>query len=171
MELLADLQRHLDGNPGHRIRLRPWPGTATIQDVVTMDVCVESADNTVVGNQTPKRHERCHVQLEEYFDFLAEDDIRIKGTRIGIESVLYAHLHGSQSPQAIAARFPALRLEQVYATITYYLHNEDAVRQYLANWLEHGRRMRDRQAKSPSPAVARMRQTKVDRRMATPAEN
>ncbi len=111
------------------------------------------------------------MQLAEYFDFLAEDDIRIKGTRIGIESVLYAHLHGSQSPQAIAARFPSLSLEQVFATITYYLHNEDTVRQYLANWLEHGCRMRDRQAKSPSPAVARMRQTKADRPVAAPAEN
>ena len=25
------------------------------------------------------------MQIEDYFNFLAEDDIRIKGTRIGIE--------------------------------------------------------------------------------------
>ncbi len=34
---VADLQDHLDGIPAHRIRLRPWPGTATVQDVVRMD--------------------------------------------------------------------------------------------------------------------------------------
>ncbi len=34
---MADLQDHLDGIPAHRIRLRPWPGTATVQDVVLMD--------------------------------------------------------------------------------------------------------------------------------------
>lgn len=34
---MADLQEHLDGIPAHRIRLRPWPGTATVQDVVRMD--------------------------------------------------------------------------------------------------------------------------------------
>ena len=34
---VADLQEHLDGIPAHRIRLRPWPGTATVQDVVRMD--------------------------------------------------------------------------------------------------------------------------------------
>jgi Uma2 family endonuclease len=34
---VADLQDHLDGIPAHRIRLRPWPGTATVQDVVLMD--------------------------------------------------------------------------------------------------------------------------------------
>ena len=30
------------------------------------------------------------MQLEDYFDFLAADDIRLKGSRIGIESILYA---------------------------------------------------------------------------------
>ncbi len=34
---VADLQDHLDGIPAHRIRLRPWPGTATVQDVMRMD--------------------------------------------------------------------------------------------------------------------------------------
>ncbi len=33
------------------------------------------------------------MQLEDYFDFLAEDDIRLKGTRIGIETVLCEHIH------------------------------------------------------------------------------
>ena len=27
--------------------------------------------------------------IEEYFEFLADDDIRVKGTRVGIESILY----------------------------------------------------------------------------------
>ena len=29
---------------------------------------------------------------EGYFDFLGEDDIRIKGTRVGIEGVLYEYV-------------------------------------------------------------------------------
>jgi hypothetical protein len=44
------------------------------------------------------------MQLEDYFDFLASDDIRIKGSRIGIESVLYEYIHREQSPEAIATR-------------------------------------------------------------------
>ena len=35
------------------------------------------------------------MQIEDYFDFLAEDDIQIKGTRIGIESVLYEYIYNS----------------------------------------------------------------------------
>jgi uncharacterized protein (DUF433 family) len=40
--------------------------------------------------------------LEDYFDFLADDDIRIKGTRVGIETVLDDYIHRGQSPEAIA---------------------------------------------------------------------
>jgi hypothetical protein len=39
------------------------------------------------------------MQLEDYFDFLAPDDIRVKGTRIGIESILYEFIHRAQSPE------------------------------------------------------------------------
>ena len=52
------------------------------------------------------------MQLEDYFDFLAADDIRLKGTRIGIETVLYDFIYGSQSPEGIVARYPSLTIEQ-----------------------------------------------------------
>jgi uncharacterized protein (DUF433 family) len=99
------------------------------------------------------------MQLEDYFDFLAPDDIRLKGTRIGIETVLYEYLHGSQSPEVIAQRY-SVSLEQVHATITYYLHNEETLRAYLTAWLEHGRQMRQQQDRSPSDAVTRLRAVK-----------
>lgn len=97
------------------------------------------------------------MELETYFDFLASDDIRVKGTRIGIETILYEYIHRSQSPEAIAARYPSLTLEQVYATITYYLHNREAVTAYLEDWLEHGRRMREEQERNLPPVVIKLR--------------
>ena len=103
------------------------------------------------------------MQLEEYFDFLAPDDIRLKGTRIGIESVLYEYLHRSLRAEEIAERFPGLTLEQVYATILYYLHNEEAVSAYFADWLEHGRRGREEQQRNPPPLVEKLRQFKAER--------
>ena len=89
------------------------------------------------------------MQLEEYFDFFAKNDIRIKGTRIGIETVLYDFIHRSRSPEEIANTYPSLKLEQVYATILYYLHNKEAVSTYLADWLEWSREMRRQQAANP----------------------
>lgn len=100
--------------------------------------------------------------LEDYFDFLAADDIRIKGTRIGIESVLYEYIHRGQTAEAIAERFHTLSLEQVYATILYYLHNRDAVEAYLSEWLEFSRQVREEQERNPSPAVTRLRQMKTE---------
>jgi uncharacterized protein (DUF433 family) len=103
------------------------------------------------------------MQLEEYFDFFAKDDIRIKGTRIGIETVLYDFIHRSLSPLAIANTYPSLTLEQVYATILYYLHNEEAVSKYLADWMEWSREMRRQQAADPSPEIQRVRKIKAEK--------
>lgn len=103
------------------------------------------------------------MQLEEYFDFFAQDDIRIKGTRIGIETVLYDFINRSQSPQEIVNTYPSLKLEQVYATILYYLHNKEAVTTYLTNWMEWSREMRRQQAANPSPEIQRLRRIKAER--------
>ena len=90
------------------------------------------------------------MQLEDYFEVLVPEDIRIKGTRVGIETVLYEYIHRGQTPEQIAARFDALTLEQVYATILYYLRDREAVSAYLAAWLEYGERARAAQARDPA---------------------
>ena len=101
------------------------------------------------------------VQLEDYFEFLAPDDIRLKGSRIGIESVLYEYIHREQSPEAIADRFPLLTIEQIYATILYYLRNRAAVDAYLADWLAYGRKAREEQRRNPPPVVVRLQALKA----------
>ncbi len=103
------------------------------------------------------------MQLEDYFDILADNDIRIKGTRVGIETVLHDFLYWKRAPEEIAQSYPTLTLEQVYATILYYLHNQEIATQYLNNWQEHGQRMREEQRLNPSPAALRLRQLKVER--------
>jgi len=103
------------------------------------------------------------MQLEEYFDFLSEDDIRLKGTRVGIETVLYDYIHRQRSPEVIAQTYPSLTLEQVYATILYYLQNEETVSKYLADWLEWGREMRRQQNQNPLPESQRLKKIKEER--------
>ena len=90
-------------------------------------------------------------------------DIRIKGTRIGIESVLYEYIHREQSPEAIVKIFPSLTLEKVYATILYYLQNKQTINGYIAEWLEYGQQMREEQDRNPPPVVVRMRELKNQR--------
>ncbi|BBC24682.1 DUF433 domain-containing protein [Pseudanabaena sp. ABRG5-3] len=60
--------------------------------------------------------------LEDYFDFLRPDDIRLKGHRIGIQDVIKYYLSG-YSPEEILEELPSLNLEKIYAVITYYWRN------------------------------------------------
>ena len=106
------------------------------------------------------------MQLEDYFDFQAEDDIRLKGTRIGIESVLYEYIHRGQTAETIASRFRTLSLEQVYATILYYLHNQEQVNAYMADYLEYCRKAREAYEKNPPPVVVRLRKLLAEREAA-----
>jgi uncharacterized protein (DUF433 family) len=108
------------------------------------------------------------MQLEDYFDFFAPDDIRLKGTRIGIESVLFEYLHRAQSPESIAEKLPTVTLEQAYATILYYLHNQTAVSRYLSDYLAYCQHAREQQAREQPPAVARLRQIKENAAAAQP---
>ena len=103
------------------------------------------------------------MQLEEYFDFLGPDDIRIKGTRVGIETVLYDFIHRRRSAEEIAASYPSVSLEQVYATILYYMRNRKRVERYLEAWLEWGKRMRAEQDRNPPPVVVRLRAAKAEK--------
>jgi uncharacterized protein (DUF433 family) len=111
------------------------------------------------------------MQLEDYFVFLGSDDIRIRGTRVGIETVLHDYLKGGRRPEEIAASYPTLELEQVYATILYYLHNLEAVSRYMDEWYEFGRRMREEQERNPPPGVPRLRKLLEEREAAGQRES
>lgn len=55
----------------------------------------------------------------------------IVGTRVSLDSVVYAFLAG-QSAESIAQSFPALTLEQVYGSITFYFCTRMEIDTYLA---------------------------------------
>ncbi len=101
--------------------------------------------------------------LEDNFMFLAENDIRLKGTRVGIETILYEYIHNGKMPVVIADHYYTPTLEQIYATILYYLQNQEKVGAYLDNYLEYCRKAREEQAKNPSPAVIRLRKLIAER--------
>jgi uncharacterized protein (DUF433 family) len=103
------------------------------------------------------------TQLEDYFDFLGEDDIRIRGHRVGIEHVLYEHINRGKTPEEIVELFPSLNLEKIYATILYYHRNKPAVEKYLTEWIEFGRRARAHQQRNPTPAMLKLRKLKLKR--------
>jgi uncharacterized protein (DUF433 family) len=98
------------------------------------------------------------MQLEDYFDLMAPNDIRVKGTRVGIETILWDYLDLGLFPEQIAARYRTLSLEQVYATLTYYWRNREQVEAYLHAVEKELERQRQEQDLHPSPAVQRLRE-------------
>jgi len=103
------------------------------------------------------------MQLEDYFVFLAANDIRLKNTRIGIETVLYDYIYRNRTPEEITKTYPSLTLEQVYATILYYLHNKEQIAKYIADWLEWGHQVREEQKRNPLPISEKLHQLRSER--------
>ena len=59
-----------------------------------------------------------------------ERTYRIAGTRVSLDSVVYAFQRGA-SPESIQRSFPSLTLEQIYGAITFYLSHQEEIDQYL----------------------------------------
>ena len=66
----------------------------------------------------------------------ADGVIRVAGTRVTLDTMIDTFMTGA-SPEEIAQDFPVLRLDDVYAVITYYLRHRAEVDAYL-----HERRIR-----------------------------
>ncbi|MEM9542536.1 MAG: DUF433 domain-containing protein [Cyanobacteria bacterium P01_E01_bin.42] len=101
-------------------------------------------------------------QLRDYFTFLRSDDIRIRGTRIGIEQILYEYIYNQKSAEAIDLLFHTVTLEQIYATILYYFQNREEVTQYVENWLKYCENAEAEHDKNPPPVVARLLKLKAE---------
>jgi uncharacterized protein (DUF433 family) len=129
-----------------------------------VEVVVLVPEATAINEDKPS-DEANHqaTQLEDYFSFLRPDDIRLKGTRIGIETILYEYLFRARTPEEIANIYTSLTLEQVYATILYYLHNKEAVGKYITEWLEWGEKMQEEQRRNPRPVYEKIRKLRAAR--------
>jgi uncharacterized protein (DUF433 family) len=57
--------------------------------------------------------------------------VRIADTRIPLERVIESFLAGL-TPEQIAQNFDALKIEDIYAVINYYLHHRDEVEKYIS---------------------------------------
>jgi len=60
----------------------------------------------------------------------ADGVIRVAETRVTLDTVIDTFLTGA-SPEEIAQDFPVLRLDDIYAVLTYYLRHRDLVDLYL----------------------------------------
>lgn len=111
------------------------------------------------------------MQLEDYFEFEkfdAMEKIRVKGTRVPIE-VLLDEFNEGIAPEKIQEHYPTVTREQVYATITYYLHHQQTVDAYIERSKELAEKAYQewKQTHKVSPLEERLHQL---RRGSTPSE-
>jgi uncharacterized protein (DUF433 family) len=71
--------------------------------------------------------------MEMSKDYVTQTDgaYRIAGTRVSLDSVVYAWLNGL-SPESIVDTYPTLTLEQVHGALAYYLAHQEDIDQYLS---------------------------------------
>lgn len=75
---------------------------------------------------------------------IVEDAYRVAGTRVSLDSIVYAFLEG-QTAESIAQAFPTVTLEQVYGAIAFYLANSSEIDAYLAEGEAQYEKMRQEQ--------------------------
>lgn len=112
------------------------------------------------------------MQLEDYFEFekfnfpeMGEvERIRVKGTRIGIEHIIDFYNEGDSPERIFQAYRHSLTLEQVYATITYYLHNRATVDDYIRRGNEVAEKnYQEFKSREPPEAIKRLRALKAQK--------
>lgn len=88
---------------------------------------------------------------DQYVTKLANGAYRVAGTRVSMDSVVYAFWRG-ESPESITDSFPALTLEQVYGAIAYYLGHRAEIDAYLEQGEAEFEKLR-RRAREANPSL------------------
>jgi uncharacterized protein (DUF433 family) len=104
----------------------------------------------------PEKTERIPLRMD------AHGALRVGGTQVTLDVLMDAYDQGA-TPEQITQKFGELRLDDVYAVITYYLRHTVEVRAYLAARSHEADDLR-RQAEAASPpGVLRERLLKAKR--------
>ena len=92
------------------------------------------------------------MDVQDYFEFIDETSIRIKGHRVYIDEVLEERLQGKE-PEEILCCFPRLPLEKIYATLLYYEANKTEVEAYLERVRQQKRKSEKEWQRTQGPTL------------------
>ena len=105
------------------------------------------------------------MNWSDYFEEVTGGEIRIKGSRIAIDTIVEQYNSGS-TPEEMAGTYQSISLAQIYVTIAYYLSNRAQVDAYI----EEGYRIIDEfiRNQDKNPALVRLKKLK-DEKLSIPA--
>lgn len=93
------------------------------------------------------------------FTVTEQGTIRISGTRVSLDSILYHYKLGA-TPEQIAGKFQGLRLADIHLAIAYYLNNRDEIEEYLRHQEAKGDALQQKLESDPNyqAAMSKMRE-------------
>lgn len=80
----------------------------------------------------------------------ADGIYRVAGTRVTLDTVVAAYQEGA-TPEEIADQYPSLKLDHIYAVISYYLRHREEVDAYLGDRAKFASEVRAAAEKAFSP--------------------
>jgi uncharacterized protein (DUF433 family) len=92
---------------------------------------------------------------------------RVAGTRVSLDSIVYAFLEG-HTAESIQQSFPLLTLEQVYGAITYYLAHRESMHAYLQEQEAAFERLKETLRRDHPHMAQRIAELKQQRQTAHP---
>lgn len=102
---------------------------------------------------------------DRYLELISPDEIRVRGTRVGVEQILAMYRTGRLA-EDIAVEFPIVTLEQVYGVLAWYLRNRAEAEAYLDRWESRARQSRSAQSQSGAPEVVQRLRRMTEKRVA-----
>jgi len=96
------------------------------------------------------------MRWEDFFEFQAHDEVKLKGHRIWLHHVVEMYLSGLTDVKQLRDWYPDLDESAVLACLLYYSLHREQVDNYLASMREHAEEMRAKQRIELAPLIERM---------------
>jgi uncharacterized protein (DUF433 family) len=105
------------------------------------------------------------IQPKAYVVNTENGGVRIAGSRVSLDSVVYMYLEGRDAEE-IVHQFPVLTLEQVHGALAFYMGNQEAVEEHLRQQKERWEALRLRSEAENEPLRDRLRASMAARKAA-----
>ena len=101
------------------------------------------------------------MNVDDYLDTEDPDGTRLKGHRIWLNDILYEVVFNYRTVEELAARFPTLKIDELYASLLYFETHREQCLKNLTDHLDWIRRNVDAHAQESREIMDRLRQRKL----------
>jgi uncharacterized protein (DUF433 family) len=117
-----------------------WPERPDLNDPDDLEIRIENELQKTIDLLRCSSSLRTTRMAKGYVE--QQDDVfRIGGTRVSLDSVVYAYRRGA-SPESIQRSFPSITLEQIHGALAFYLSHQAEIDKYLVAGEEEFEKLR-----------------------------